>query len=704
MVFYLILIFILRSATQGETFSITSHFLDGDLKFTWPQVSSYQDVSITCDGVRQAFTRVYDNQYRVSDVLKYNVVSILVRATISYNYHERRAAYRPNIRVISENETVRLTLPVPSVPPNVDYKVFKLNINSEATIIPDVRNPNSLKYPSISIPGKITFEITNVTSDDAGYYSVGYNALNSRTQLGIILVVRAKPSIPTIAGKTKVPIGEKTALTCYSSSQSMPQYYTKFPAIIYTWFINDSKVVGGNGTKFEIRVEKKSAFDKITCKATELLESTSDDFYLEPLYGPEFVDIYPKLSHTVSMHDNTSFGPVNCSAECNPPCIYHWEAIDPRGRVKDVVTTGRTLHPQTVRRGDIETYRCVTKGLYRNTEGKKTVSRDIKLNIQYLTQPTLLSTLNGNVVTGETILAKEGDAVTMNCSARGNPEPEVFIRTGENKRIGLLGPSSLSWYYHSFASGLRCTNTDSYTCIGINEEFQNTYTTVKMEVACSPRLDVKVQFNKLYLSTVRETIHVNVPIISFPEPEDAYWAGPIRHDQIQTNVALRNRRYQFWISSQIPIPAAKYYGNYTLVVEGLDIVTVRIQAGDRVLSSGHTSRWSQTNNDQVHIGLGGAVLLSCFVSLICCKRRNMKHHQHRYGRSRTGGAAINDSMSEAETYLYHGQEYIRTTPRSSTSTKEGVYEEVHTYIEVEDGPKEMENGPREVGDGPSDLY
>lgn len=92
-------------------------------------------------------------------------------------------------------------------------------------------------------------------------------------------------------------------------------------------------------------------------------------------------------------------------------------------------------------------------------------------------------------------------------------------------------------------------------------------------------MDVKVQFNKLYLSTVRETIHVNVPIISFPEPEDAYWAGPIRHDQIQTNVALRNRRYQFWISSQIPIPAAKYYGNYTLVVEGLDIVTVRIQAG-----------------------------------------------------------------------------------------------------------------------------
>lgn len=63
----------------------------------------------------------------------------------------------------------------------------------------------------------------------------------------------------------------------------MPQYYTKFPAILYTWLINDSKVVGGNSTEFEIRVEKKSAFDKITCKATELLESTSDDFYLEPL-------------------------------------------------------------------------------------------------------------------------------------------------------------------------------------------------------------------------------------------------------------------------------------------------------------------------------------------------------------------------------------------------------------------------------------
>jgi hypothetical protein len=63
----------------------------------------------------------------------------------------------------------------------------------------------------------------------------------------------------------------------------MPHYYKKFPAISYTWFINDSNVAEGNGTDFEILVKKKSALDRITCKARETLESVSDVCRVEPL-------------------------------------------------------------------------------------------------------------------------------------------------------------------------------------------------------------------------------------------------------------------------------------------------------------------------------------------------------------------------------------------------------------------------------------
>jgi hypothetical protein len=83
---------------------------------------------------------------------------------------------------------------------------------------------------------------------------------------------------------------------------------------------------------------------------------------------------------------------------------------------------------------------------------------------------------------------------------------------------------------------------------------------------------------------VGEAVHVDVPIISYPKPEDTYWAGPVRHDLIQSSVTLRNRRYQFWINSLIPVPAAKYYGNYTLFVEGMEIITIRIQTEGELYS------------------------------------------------------------------------------------------------------------------------
>ena len=97
-----------------------------------------------------------------------------------------------NVKVIREEERVKITLPIPRVPKNVDYNVYKLNANSEVKIIPNVHTSNSLKYPASSTPNSITFEMTNVTSEDAGFYSVGYNIQNSRTQVGIILVVKGK--------------------------------------------------------------------------------------------------------------------------------------------------------------------------------------------------------------------------------------------------------------------------------------------------------------------------------------------------------------------------------------------------------------------------------------------------------------------------------------------------------------------------------
>jgi hypothetical protein len=84
----------------------------------------------------------------------------------------------------------------------------------------------------------------------------------------------------------------------------------------------------------------------------------------------------------MTVHDKTGFGPLNCSADCSPPCSIHWEAIDPKERTKYVFTDGETLQTQTVRKEIVAAYRCVAEGLYGNAEGRKIVTRDIRINIQ----------------------------------------------------------------------------------------------------------------------------------------------------------------------------------------------------------------------------------------------------------------------------------------------------------------------------------
>lgn len=67
--------------------------MNGDMMFTWSHESKYHDVSVTCDGRHLGFTRVYDNKFVLKDILNYNIVEVLVRATIHYTYVESRMTF-----------------------------------------------------------------------------------------------------------------------------------------------------------------------------------------------------------------------------------------------------------------------------------------------------------------------------------------------------------------------------------------------------------------------------------------------------------------------------------------------------------------------------------------------------------------------------------------------------------------------------------
>ncbi|XP_062603870.1 uncharacterized protein LOC134265667 [Saccostrea cucullata] len=670
MEYYILLFVILEHVIIGATFSISSRFWNGDLKFTWPKISDYQDVSLTLDGQNQGFTREYDGQVTVVDVLRYNVVAILVRATISYRYHESRSEYRPNVMMTVEGGAVEITLPIPHTPENVVYKVYRLHSKEEATIIPDVRYQSGSPYKLRYTQSHIIFEIKNVSTEDAGFYSVGYTVENARTQNGVILVVKAKPNKPIISGNNRVPIGQKTTLSCSSSSRSKPSYYKKFPPLSYTWFINRTEAF--TGQKIEMNVHKRIGMDIITCKVTETLESLSDIYNVEPLYGPESAEISPNFNTTLSIHDNSSFGPVNCIARCNPPCHVYWEGIDPMG-TKLTSFSGMTLPIQHIHRDEVMAYRCVAKGQYNNTQGQTTAIRDIGFNIQYLSSPTFLVSVNGTVKNGLNNVLDEGDIVTLNCTANGNPEPEVIIETRHGNKVGMFGLRSKKSFTYTFLGGMQCTDTTTYRCTARNKEFIDRFSATKIYVKCSPRLESKMHFKYLYNAVAGEVVSLSVPVISYPEPKHAYWMGPVEHDRIKTIIAQRNRPYQLWISSDIPIFNPKCYGNYSLFLDGKIIVTIQIQNKDMVpVKSGKLIRVLE-KSDIIITVLGGLVLVLSFLLIISLKNGRIANAK---------GKRLSTRTKEGETYSLREQVYNSLSRRQSTDEQNLEYEKINTYADV----------------------
>lgn len=82
----------------GHSFEITSHFLDGDLILTWPDICPYYDVSIQCDGHFQGVSRVYGTRFVVTNVLDCSLIDVVIRCTVNYRYieSERKQFYRKN--------------------------------------------------------------------------------------------------------------------------------------------------------------------------------------------------------------------------------------------------------------------------------------------------------------------------------------------------------------------------------------------------------------------------------------------------------------------------------------------------------------------------------------------------------------------------------------------------------------------------------
>ncbi|XP_062602474.1 carcinoembryonic antigen-related cell adhesion molecule 5-like isoform X7 [Saccostrea cucullata] len=570
---------------QGQIFKISAKFMDGNLIFTWSNISATRnDIFITKDSQSSAWIQVYDDQYTVEDVLQYKSVTIKVRELNTYpNYEEYNKTFKVNTQESKIGESRNISWTTDYFPRAGLYFIFHAYNGSTKQIMQiGDSDPSTEKYVYHTRPlnsVNIQFEVMHITLQDAGYYVGGTSEANAWSgRGGTVLVVSGIPVKPIISGNLNIQVRKYAFLKCKSRSTSAPSYYKKFPPLSYSWFVNNTRLDREVRDTYNFIVTKDVKYNRYSCQAKETLESEkSDEIKMNPLYGPETVLVTPEPPNDeLNIHDGDTFGPYNCSADCNPPCSVQWKYKDPLGGFRDVTPLGTssvTVPEQKANRTRMELIRCVVNG----SEGKETSS--IKLNIQYLSDPKVY--INGNLQNSLTV--DEGSPLYLACNMEGNPVP--FTTLKELTANKILWQSSTTWLNHTIRREAVCSDTSTYRCEGSSLEFERKYQTFNINVLCNPRLDMTtiVKANYRSMSGPDVIVPVTVPVIANPPISQSgiKWSGPSA-TSILTNVDLQRDTfiYKQLIISSIPIPDQRAFGNYSLVYRGKTIYDIIINAAD----------------------------------------------------------------------------------------------------------------------------
>nr|XP_022307619.1 uncharacterized protein LOC111113619 [Crassostrea virginica] len=184
----------------------------------------------------------------------------------------------------------------------------------------------------------------------------------------------------------------------------------------------------------------------------------------------------PKLDNgSLTVREDDTIGPFNCSADCNPPCKIKWRYKDTADKIYDASSNGHELGIQKVNR-DMSEFRCVA--IYEQNEREK---YNIVLNVQYLIQP--LAYINGKQVPQRISAYQISEAEAVNLSCYVNSKPLSHIKLTKDIGSTISEEESSDWLNHSIESS-QCSDTGTYKCTGLSTGFNNTEKTFELNVTC----------------------------------------------------------------------------------------------------------------------------------------------------------------------------------------------------------------------------
>ncbi|XP_062600220.1 uncharacterized protein LOC134261835 isoform X2 [Saccostrea cucullata] len=397
---YLLQIFIVNNEKWPH---IHSKFLNGSLLLTWTKSSTFDhDVMITTNINTTDWIRVKNPKYVVKDVLNFTFVSIRIREYRSSdlkNHVESNNTFKVEVIKCKEGDSTNISWTVDYFPATGHYYIYHTYADNISKIIAvvgdDARFVEPFKYIFFGKDNdshSIKFAVTNITTADAGYYTGGVSEyVASSYANGVVLLVQGKLTKPVITGNLTYHIGGPAYFRCSSNSTSAPFYYKKFPPLLYFWYVNDTRLSGISKEKYRFTIAKKDRYNRISCTAKEGkggLESVrSEDLHVDVLYGPDEKQIWisppPPPDDRLCVQDGGIFGPFNCTADCNPPCMIQWKNKIPTGEFANATSLrldSQIIPERRVEKGNVTLFQCVVKWSSGKDDGYKTRNLDIQFS------------------------------------------------------------------------------------------------------------------------------------------------------------------------------------------------------------------------------------------------------------------------------------------------------------------------------------
>ncbi|CAG2234987.1 unnamed protein product [Mytilus edulis] len=377
------------------------------------------------------------------------------------------------------------------------------------TIIPNTGGTKfkfDLKTPDTST---INITVSTVTKADAGLYRSSQNYYRDMNNNGCcVLVVTTTPENPVLTIDHKHPfVNDNITFTCTATVQRWPRY---IPSNISYQFFGIPRGYINNNTLILNKLTKSDKDIAISCQATDDLgkvSNMSESIILDPYYGPDNVLVKPEYT-VINVTEGTVLGPIHCTADCNPKCIFNWKFR--RTKNLALVNSYQNLTVVDIQKNQAGIYRCSVIHPY----DKKI--RVIQIyNSSQIRELWLSDKIKINEWSNAKIYSVSEDAnLKIKLSIESNPDPQLVLST-PLRTFPPLRYTKKGIEFLSELPALRCEDSGNYTIQAFNGIKNGDSRTVNLIIYCKPR-NVKLHFKKIR-TKLNRTEDIVMQIVSFPK-------------------------------------------------------------------------------------------------------------------------------------------------------------------------------------------